>query len=122
MKLTFSLKFLEEIIFKVLQGPIDFIDIILFNLSSEYRQEVHNLMNSIQNLANNTNNSFIETLQNTINELQERVTNLERKNRNSKCKLNKCNKEAKYRNTILNELKGKFHSDEMIALEKRLQT
>ena len=95
-------------------GPIDFIDIILFNLSSEYKQEVHNLMNSIQNLADNTNTTFIETLQNTINELQERVNNLEKEN-------NKLNNKLKYIN-IVNKMKNNFHNTDLDDLRKELQS
>ena len=101
-------------------GPIDFIDIILFNLSSEYRQEVHNLMDSIQNLANVTNNTFRGELERTIEELQTRIQELTEENINLRNKNNKLIKEAKFRNTVVSQLKVKFHSDEMESLRAEL--
>ena len=99
-------------------GPIDFIDSLLFNLSPDYRQEVHNLMNSIQNLADANNSSFIETLQRIMEELQNRVRDLEERNRN----LN--NEKEIYRNkfeytNIVSRLKNEFINDNFEELHRR---
>ena len=99
-------------------GPTDFIDIILFNLSSEYRQEIHNLMITVQQLSDISEMSFRVTLQNTINELQERIRELEERNRN----LN--NEKEIYKNkfnysSIVSKLKNGFINDNFEELHRR---
>ena len=98
-------------------GPIDFIDSILFNLSPDYRQEVHNLMNSIQNLADANNSSFIETLQKIIEELQNRVRELETRLEESKRIINDREEHIDYLNSEL------YDRDEYIEnLEEDLES
>ena len=99
-------------------GPTDFIDIILFNLSSEYRQEIHNLMITVQQLSDISEMSFRVTLQNTINELQERIRELEERNKNVN------NEKEIYRNkfnysSIVSKLKNGFINNNFEELHKR---
>ena len=100
-------------------GPIDFIDVILVGLNSEYRQEVHRLMTTIQNLADSTNNTFRETLQNTINELQRRVEELTTENNNLKNKNKTYENQIKYTN-IVSKLKNQFHYKDLETLRDEM--
>ena len=90
-------------------GLTDFIDIILFNLSPEYRQEIHKLMKLIQQNSDLTNTSFMTTLQNIIDELQERIKELEQRNKNLNIRKEMYKNKFEYSN-IVSKLKDNFHS------------
>ena len=95
-------------------GPSDFIDMLLVSVSSEYRRDLHRLMNSIQNLADSNNESFRETLERTIEELQRQVEELNNLLEVKEEEVSYLNSELNDRDDYIEELEEDLYSSNEI--------